>query len=311
MTSAVAEGIASDRVREEGCRIGPGCRCGVVRSWAVLPKWGGVVHSLLVYASPRREQSAVALWIAEALGRGEKVLYKHAPAEDAAAVLGRSLPEVGLDAAVLSSGRVELVDTTVLKAASGGRHERLYELHLESARQAAREGFTGLALTGNAAAMRSITRNQIELSGYERDLDQLAHEFDVPSLCRYPAEEQPELLGDMLEVHFRDVDDEHWAAAVVGDRLRVRGELDVSNADRFAAVLRAVLAGGLHTVDLSEVEFCAVAGIRALVTATDQTDRGPAVLTLEGVPAVLARLLRLTGAADLPNLQLNEREHQP
>ena len=102
--------------------MAPGWRCGVVRSWAVLPKWGGVVHSLLVYASPRREQSAVALWIAEALGRGEKVQYKHAPAEDAAAVLGRSLPEVGLDAAVLSSGRVELVDTTVLKAASGGRH---------------------------------------------------------------------------------------------------------------------------------------------------------------------------------------------
>ena len=232
----------------------------------------------------------------------------NAPTEDAAAVLGRSLPEVGLDPAVLSSGRVELVDTTVLKAASGGRHERLYELHLESARQAAREGFTGLALTGNAAAMRSITRNQIELSGYERDLDQLAHEFDVPSLCRYPAEEQPELLGDMLEVHFRDVDDEDWAAVVAEDRLRVRGEIDFSNADRFAAVLRAVLAGGLHTVDLSEVEFCAVAGIRALFSATDRPHLGAAHLTLEGVPPVLVKLLTMTGAADGANLQLAERE---
>src|SRR5919107_3271075 len=127
------------------------------------PKGGGAMHSLLVYASPRREQSTVASWIAEALGRGEKVIYKHAPAEDAAAVLGRSLPEVGLDAAVLSSGRVELADTTVLRAASDGQHERLYELHVEHARQATREGFTGLALTGDGAAMRSITANETEL----------------------------------------------------------------------------------------------------------------------------------------------------
>jgi hypothetical protein len=83
------------------------------------------MHSLLVYASPGRDRSAVAAWIAEALGCGKKVLYKHAPTEDAAAVLGRSLPEVGLDPAVLSSGRVELADTTVLRAASGGQHERL------------------------------------------------------------------------------------------------------------------------------------------------------------------------------------------
>ena len=266
------------------------------------------MHRLLVYATPRREQSAVASWIAEALGRGEKVLYKHAPTEDAAAVLGRSLPKEGLDPAVLSSGRVELVDTTILRAASGGQHERLYELHLEQALQAAREGFTRLALTGSATAMRTITRDETELTGYEIDLDRLAYQFDVPSLCRYPAEERPELLGDMLEVHFRDVDDENWAAVVAEDRLRVRGEIDFSNADRFAAVLRAVVASGRHRVDLSGVEFCAVAGIRALLAATERPHRGAAHLTLQGVPPVLVKLLTMTGAADGANLRLTERE---
>jgi anti-anti-sigma factor len=266
------------------------------------------MHSLLVYASPRREQLAVASWIAQALGRGEKVLYKHAPTEDAARVLGRSLPQVGLGPGVLSSGRVELIDTAVLRAESGGEHERLYELHLEHARQAAREGFTGLALTGNAGAMRTITADETELSGYERDLDRLAHESDVPSLCRYPVEERPELLGDMFEVHFRDVDDEHWAAAVTGDRLRVRGEIDFSNADRLAAVLRAMIARGLHTVDLSGVEFCAVAGIRALLAAADPRHGRAARLTLEGVPSGLLRLLTLTGATSAPGLHVTERE---
>jgi hypothetical protein len=55
------------------------------------------MHSLLVSTSPLRDRSTVAAWIAGAVGRGERVLYKHAPTEDAAAVLGRSLPEVGLD----------------------------------------------------------------------------------------------------------------------------------------------------------------------------------------------------------------------
>ena len=203
---------------------------------------------------------------------------------------------------VLGSG--ELADTTVLRAASGGQHERLFELHVEHARQATREGFTGLALTGDAAAMRTVTRDATELAGYERALDRLADQFAVPSLCRYPAEEQPELLGDMLEVHFRDVDDEDWAAVVVADQLRVRGEIDFSNADRFAAVLRAVIADGLHRVDLSGVEFCAVAGIRALLSATDRPHPGAAHLTLQGVAPLLVRLLTITGAADRPGLQL-------
>jgi hypothetical protein len=113
-------------------------------------------------------------------------LYKHAPTEDAAAVLGRSLPEVGLDPAVLTSGQVQLADTTALRAQTGGRHERLYGLHLEQLRQAIREGFAGLALTGDAAAMHTITRTDAELAGYERDLERLAIEAGVRSLCRYP-----------------------------------------------------------------------------------------------------------------------------
>ena len=60
-------------------------------------------------------------------------------------------------------------------------------------------------------------------------------------------------------MHRCDVDDETWAATVVGDRLRVRGEIDVSNVDRFTRVLRSAVTAGVSTVDLSEVGFFAVA----------------------------------------------------
>ena len=72
------------------------------------------MHRLLVPASPAQDCSVVAVWIAEAVDRGEKVLYKHAPSEDAAAVLGRSLSAVGLDRAVLMTGQVQLADTDAL-----------------------------------------------------------------------------------------------------------------------------------------------------------------------------------------------------
>ncbi len=84
-------------------RSGPGASG---RSWT---------HRLLIPASPSRDCSIVAAWIADAVGRREKVLYKHAPTENAAAVLGMSLPAAGVDPVVLSSGQVELADTIALR----------------------------------------------------------------------------------------------------------------------------------------------------------------------------------------------------
>jgi anti-anti-sigma regulatory factor len=274
------------------------------------------VHRLLVYGSPQQDRSAVAVWIAEALGRGEKVLYKHAPTEDAAAVLGRSLPQVGLDADVLTSGRVELLDTAVVHADTDGRHERLYDLHREQLTHAAREGFTGLALTGDEAAMHTVTRDDTELAGYERDIERLAADSGVRSLCRYPAGERPALLADMLAVHHRAVEDNDWAAEMAGDRLRVRGEIDASNADRFATVLHAGVADGLRLVDLSGLRFCALAGVRAFASASASASladpqHGVAPLALVEVNPGLVKLLTLTGFADNPGLQLIERSRRP
>jgi hypothetical protein len=209
----------------------------------------------------------------------------------------------------LSSGQVQLADASDLRAATGGRHEALYALHLEQLRQATREGFAGLALTGDGAAMHAIVREESELPGYERDLDRLAIEAGVPSLCRYPADEEPGLLEDMLAVHYRTVTDDVWSAEVVGDRLWLRGELDFLNADRFAPVLRAALAAGVRSVDASELVFCDVVGVRALVSATTNALPPEALpLPVVGVDGVLARMLTVTGARDRGVLQVSERE---
>jgi len=155
------------------------------------------MHGLLVPASPARDRSAVAAWIAEAVGRREKVLYKHAPTEDAAAVLGGSLPEVGVDPAVLTSGQVQLADTTALRARTGGGHEALLALHRHQLGEATRAGFAGLAMTGDAAAMLTVTSDEHELAGYERGLERLAVEAGVRSLCRYTTDQRQALLDGL------------------------------------------------------------------------------------------------------------------
>ena len=79
---------------------------------------------------------------------------------------------------------------------------------------------------------------------------------------------------EMLRVPHRDVDDvddDSWGATIVGDRLRVRGEIDAGNVDRFSQVLRSAVAAGVSKVDLSELDFLAVAGARALLVAAELT----------------------------------------
>jgi anti-anti-sigma factor len=240
------------------------------------------------------------------VGRREKVFYKHAPTEHPAAVLERSLPAAGLDPAVLTSGEVQLADTADLRAQTDGRHDALYALHLHQLGQATREGFAGLALTGDAAAMHTITRDNSELAGYERDLERLATEAGVWSLCRYPPNEQPELLGDILAVHYRNVAEDSWSVEVVDDQLRLRGDVDFTNADRFAPVLRAALTAGVRAVDASGLEFCDVAGLRALVCAANALPRTALPLPVAGLDGVLVRILRMTDLLDGRVLRVTE-----
>jgi anti-anti-sigma factor len=208
----------------------------------------------------------------------------------------------------LSSGQVQLADTAELRVETGGLHEALYALHERQLYQANREGFAGLALTGDAAAMHSITRDEGELARYERALERLATDAGVRSLCRYPLTEHPGLLDDMLAVHYRQVTDDVWSAEVTDRRLRIIGELDFSNAGRFTPVVDAALRAGVRVLDVSELAFCDVAGVRALVAAAAALPPGTGPLTLTGVDGVLATMLRLMDELDPGVLQVSERE---
>jgi hypothetical protein len=202
------------------------------------------MHTIVVFTRRSRHEGVLGAWLADAVGRGEKVLVLRAPGEDAS-VLNRSLAAAGLDpSGVVGSGQVEMLDLARWRAESGGRAQRLYELYLGQVRRAGRDGFPGVAITRDERALRALVRDDVELIAHERDIHRLVADQGVRALCRYPVRDGGGVLHEILRLHCRDVVDDLWQATVVADRLLVRGEIEASNVDRFDVVVRAAVTAG-------------------------------------------------------------------
>src|SRR5579864_4361301 len=86
--------------------------------------------------------------------------------------------------------------------------------------------------------------------------------------------------------------------------LRFAGEIDISNSDAVAQSMRIVLGESERPhVDLSNLSFSDVSGIRALVEVALEQGEGRLML-LHGLPKQLETVMRVTGWSDLPSLEL-------
>jgi anti-anti-sigma factor len=92
--------------------------------------------------------------------------------------------------------------------------------------------------------------------------------------------------------------------------LSVTGVIDHYNVDSFARSLSESLKGeGDLNVDLSELEFCDVSGIRALVKAAECLNGGRR-LVLHGLPLQLRTVMNVVGWTEMPGLVLGESEEK-
>jgi hypothetical protein len=81
------------------------------------------------------------------------------------------------------------------------------------------------------------------------------------------------------------------------------GEIDVTNRDAVARSVGLFPAGdGDVHLDVTELIFCDISGIRAFVEAAEAPRQGR--LLLHGLPELLQTVMRVTGWADLPNLRI-------
>ena len=88
--------------------------------------------------------------------------------------------------------------------------------------------------------------------------------------------------------------------------LSISGVIDNYNVDSFSRSFSALLDGnGDINVDLSELEFCDVSGIRSLVRAAQRLDDGRR-LVLHGLPQQLRTVMTLVGWTDMPGLVIGE-----
>jgi anti-anti-sigma factor len=251
------------------------------------------VHTMLIYSGQGVPAEGVGTtWFAGAVAHNEKVLYELAP--------GEQVVDLGLGGVV--SRQVEVLDAAGLRAECGGHADGLHDVHLTRLMQARDEGWAGLAVATGGEVLAAVTDDPA--AAHEHGVSRLVVEYGMSALCRYRPGEPWGFLEPMLAAHYRDVDDDLWGATRDGDRLCLRGEIDSGNVARFALVLGGAVAGGLRVVDLTELKFCSVAGMRTIAAVAQSVATRGEQLVLLGGCAPVRRILTLFGLADHPGVRL-------
>lgn len=88
--------------------------------------------------------------------------------------------------------------------------------------------------------------------------------------------------------------------------IKFAGEIDASNSDSVGRAMAAATSGegDLH-VDVCDLQFCDISGIRAFVSSAEAMPEGRRLL-LHGMPALLETVIKVVGWNRLPSLVVCE-----
>jgi anti-anti-sigma factor len=255
-------------------------------------------HTALIHRTRRGEQARVAAWVSTALSAGSRIFYKHADPDATA----RHWLDAVLGSEVMLSGRVALIDAARCHADTDGRPAALRTWHLELVERTLREGHPSVAIVCDGRALRTIAPDPATMLTHEKDLTRLAATMPLILLCRYDtATETPAILPDLMGVHTA-LEDLTFAARRHAGTLSVAGEIDLGNADRFAAVLRAALEENIRIIDLAGLTFLAAAGLHVIETALRQLGSAGRTVTVHGAAPGVRRVLDATGISGMKEL---------
>lgn len=252
-----------------------------------------------------RERLLVA-FVRAGLARGHKVVHL-CDGSDHDELLARLCADGAVDAA-LAAGQFESreaagtydpagdFDADGMVATVRGEHDH-----------ALAEGYTGLSVCGDVGAgFGGITGER--LVEYERRLDAEVAGATRVFLCRYdhPAFDE-RTLSDVTAAHHVVVSPALAAIGRTGvlaaarvtppDTLRMAGELDYEAADGVAGVLEAEFPGP-RRIDLADLEYIDVAGMRALRGQEDEP------LVISAASSAVRRLVDLLGWDTDPAVQV-------
>lgn len=176
----------------------------------------------------------------------------------------------------LASGQLMLCDADKPDVTDGTfAADRVIGLIREAHAAALRDGYAALSITGDMGWVLADPPSPDALVLYEQRLNDEARDT-LLMLCRYDQGLVAlSSAGDIAAQHSIDIGPElvaltrtgnlagAWTGRGDGAELRLAGELDYTGAEALTRVLAANLHGRVE-VDLSDVEFIDVAGMRAL-----------------------------------------------
>lgn len=242
-------------------------------------------HSCFAYGSADARRRMVTDYLREGLRRNEK-LYFVAPDPEKRLRKDLALPDPEVRT-LLQSGRLSLLPVEVAYLPNGefDADTRL-STYVDLTRAAVREGFAGLRVAADATSVAVDPRAMERFASYELRAGVLAAQMPFAALCLYDRRECGHEAIEMLHtVHTRNLDVDRPARPryrlyPVRNRFVLAGEIDLTTAASLSHLLAtAARERGSLTLDVSEVSFIDVAGMRALERAANAVEDAVVVST--------------------------------
>ncbi len=247
--------------------------------------WPG--HLLLIHHTEQERRAGVATWVRCGLELGEKVLYIEPPDEPAA----RSLVNVLAEQQVVVDAAAARGQLQILRA----DHD-LYSTDglVNQVDQALAQGYRGVRLSAEAPTAREVLSGTAH-QDLERATNLLCRTRPMSVLCQYSADLAREALPQVSAMHADGVRETLLHTARLPGGIAVRGEVDVSNHDVLRCAVEAATFGAADSlvVDLSQLEFLDVSGVRALLGATKSYRQGGGRVRLRRPQDLVNRVLDL------------------
>ena len=248
-------------------------------------------HACLLYDNERRRDDVLLTYLGGGVARGERVLYvSDGERGKVAAELARCAPVTQLR--ISSAKETYLPDWTF-------DPDRMLGMLREAIAESKVGGYSGLCAAGEPPRPLTSNGNTRALVDYERRVNELFAEGQATGICVYDTREtDPGALLAIAAAHpvviyavRPDPRLRVYAASV--DHLVLGGQLELATIGGLVGPLRDAVAGGTDVeIDLADVVFIDLAGLRVLLEAAALLDERGRNLTVAHAPAWMPTILK-------------------